>query len=417
MGPKRKTTSTGRASRKENEFNEFSDMEGDDLHKQNSKDDPIDKPDNGDKWKPDYEEDLFGDINYEVNYEIKHEKDDPCYARKQELLQDCKILTESVRKPLNVAVIGPPGCGKSSFLNTVFASLSSNRWYEYAKCGYFGNHEDVMGMQITRHLRSFPKEEYYKQNDLSRFPTFIDMTGFENDDSIINEELLRLVFCGKMKEKEVLNDIVAFGRYHGITTMRNKYRNRFTHRRINRIIIVCSSNPDSAMPSALLKTVVKVANELDITFYGVMTCADIFRAKYDKRVQSREKLFRETLGLPRNRLASVINYCPAVDPDRSYEDTLLPALDVPVLRLMRQILTPEPSDSTMYFGDYVNEVISFIKNFFLFGCVLIVGLYFLRVDVSVIKLIFYCLLLIMIILYMCEYFIKSNRPVNASAVR
>lgn len=118
--------------------------------------------DNGDKWKPDYEDNLFGDINYEVNYEIKHEKDDPCYARKQELLQDCKILTESVRKPLNVAVIGPPGCGKSSFLNTVFASLSSNRWYEYAKCGYFGNHEDVMGMQITRHLRRYHfAKDYY----------------------------------------------------------------------------------------------------------------------------------------------------------------------------------------------------------------------------------------------------------------
>ncbi|CAC5382381.1 unnamed protein product [Mytilus coruscus] len=413
--PKRKTATTARASRKEYEYNEFSDIDGDDLHKSNSKGDPIDKPDNGDKWKPDYEDDLFEDINYEVNYEIKDEKEDPCYDRKQELLRDCKCLTESVRKPLNVAIIGPPGCGKSSFLNTVFASLNSDRWYEYAKCGYFGNHEDVMGMQITRHLRSFPKEEYYTQNDCCRLPTFIDMTGFENDDSVINEELLYLVFCGKVKEKEVLNDIVAFGRYHGITTMRQKYRNRFSYRKIDRIIIVCSSNPDSAMPSALLKTVVKVANELDITFYGVMTHADIFRAKYDKRVQSREKLFRETLGLPRNRLASVINYCPDVDPDRSYEDTLLPALDVPVLRLMRQILTPEPGDSTMNFGDYVNEVIYFIKNFFFIGCILIASQYFLAVDISVVKSIFYILIMILFILYMCTYFIKFNRPVNATA--
>jgi predicted GTPase len=30
------------------------------------------------------------------------------------------------RRPLNIAVIGPPGCGKSSFLNTTFASFKNN---------------------------------------------------------------------------------------------------------------------------------------------------------------------------------------------------------------------------------------------------------------------------------------------------
>ncbi|XP_071126113.1 uncharacterized protein [Mytilus edulis] len=220
-----------------------------------------------------------------------------------------------------------------------------------------------MGMQVTRRLRSFPKEEYYRQNDLCMLPTFIDMTGFENDDSVITEELLFLVLSGKVKEKESLNDIATYGRLHGITKMKEEYRSwkRFPNRRINRIIIVCSLNPDSAMPTALFKSVVNVANELDITFYGVMTHADICREKYGNRLQEREKLFREYLGLPENRLASVINYCPAVDPDRSYEDTLLPALDVPVLKLLRQILTPEPNDSVMHFDDNVKAVISTIK--------------------------------------------------------
>ncbi|XP_063414463.1 uncharacterized protein LOC134696545 [Mytilus trossulus] len=305
---------------------------------------------------------IYGRDTKEKNGELTDEEYGHCYERKQELLQDCKRLTECVRKPLNVAIIGPPGCGKSSFLNTVFASLNSDRWYEYAKIGKFGNHEGVMGMQVTRRLRSFPKEEYYRQNGLYMLPTFIDMTGFEDDDSVITEELLFLILSGKVKEKETLNDIATYGRLHGITTMQNEYRKRSPYRRINRIIIVCSLNPDSAMPTALFKSVVNVANDLDITFYGVMTHADICREKYGNRLQEREKLFKEYLGLPENRLASVINYCPAVDTDRSYEDTLLPALDVPVLRLLRQILTPEPNDSDTHTADYVNAVFSTIKS-------------------------------------------------------
>ncbi|CAG2194843.1 unnamed protein product [Mytilus edulis] len=252
-----------------------------------------------------HEENSVGDLIYE-----RDEEDGHCYERKQELLQDCKRLTENVRKPLNVAIIGPPGCGKSSFLNTVFASLNSDRWYEYAKIGKFGNHEGVMGMQVTRRLRS--------NNRRTLIPCLI----------------------WKSERKESLNDIATYGRLHGITKMKEEYRSwkRFPNRRINRIIIVCSLNPDSAMPTALFKSVVNVANELDITFYGVMTHADICREKYGNRLQEREKLFREYLGLPENRLASVINYCPAVDPDRSYEDTLLPALDVPVLKLLRQVI-------------------------------------------------------------------------------
>ena len=48
------------------------------------------------------------------------------------------------RRPLNIAVIGPPGCGKSSFLNTIFASFKNNEracWREIAKMGDYGEHD------------------------------------------------------------------------------------------------------------------------------------------------------------------------------------------------------------------------------------------------------------------------------------
>jgi predicted GTPase len=45
---------------------------------------------------------------------------------KTQLIQQCKDTVGNDldgRRPLNIAVIGPPGCGKSSFLNTFLQVL------------------------------------------------------------------------------------------------------------------------------------------------------------------------------------------------------------------------------------------------------------------------------------------------------
>ena len=63
---------------------------------------------------------------------------------KTKLIQHCKDTVGNEldgRRPLNIAVIGPPGCGKSSFLNTIFASFKNNDracWREIAKMGDYG---------------------------------------------------------------------------------------------------------------------------------------------------------------------------------------------------------------------------------------------------------------------------------------
>ena len=65
---------------------------------------------------------------------------------KTKLILLCKTIVGNDldgQRPLNIAVIGPPGCGKSSFLNTVFASfnnINSPRWREIARVGDFGEH-------------------------------------------------------------------------------------------------------------------------------------------------------------------------------------------------------------------------------------------------------------------------------------
>ena len=74
---------------------------------------------------------------------------------KTELIQQCRNSVGNERygrSPLNIAVIGPPGCGKSSFLNTIFASFNDNYracWREVAKAEYYGGH----GFQRTSRFR------------------------------------------------------------------------------------------------------------------------------------------------------------------------------------------------------------------------------------------------------------------------
>jgi predicted GTPase len=75
---------------------------------------------------------------------------------KTELILQCNDIVGNDldgRRPLNIAVIGPPGCGKSSFLNTLFASFKNNNnacWREIAKMGDYGGQD----FQETSRLRT-----------------------------------------------------------------------------------------------------------------------------------------------------------------------------------------------------------------------------------------------------------------------
>lgn len=69
-----------------------------------------------------------------------------------------------------------------------------------------------------------------------------------------------------------------------------------------------------------------------------MTHMDRYKAKINKKVLDKEEMFVKTLEVPKSRFARVVNYCPDVDPDRTYEETIIPTINVPVLRLMRQVI-------------------------------------------------------------------------------
>ncbi|XP_076070517.1 uncharacterized protein LOC143042147 [Mytilus galloprovincialis] len=318
----------------------------------------------GDSWNP-----SFSDSDSDDNqiYVARDPRKDKHFDRKQELLWNCKGKAGKVgqgKQPLVIAVIGPPGCGKSSFLNTIFAAFSHDHWSEHAKYGEFGRR----GKQVTRRLKSFQKKDYYKDRDEYLLPTFLDMTGFEDDDAPLNKELLSIVLCGKLKEGEELHNVIEYGQHFGVNAVKEKYfggkyfgkipkqegmpnlldyfviENREEYLRVNRVFVVCSANPDQPLPVNLFEAVTDITNrERDITLYGVLTQADKYKSK-DPKVLMREKEFMRALGIPKNRFARIKNYCPDIDPNMTYEDTIIPSLDVPVLRLLRQVLTAEPTD-------------------------------------------------------------------------
>lgn len=90
---------------------------------------------NQDKWENAFDEDSCSEIFHVYD----NQRHDPMFAEKVKLIQDCQafVTTTSVRSPLNIAVIGQTGAGKSSFLNTVFASLNTDSWREIAPFGFF----------------------------------------------------------------------------------------------------------------------------------------------------------------------------------------------------------------------------------------------------------------------------------------
>lgn len=60
------------------------------------------------------------------------------WTTKQKLIEICQKSVgtmSSGKPPLKIAVIGPPGCGKSSLLNTIFASFNDDKWRELAAYG------------------------------------------------------------------------------------------------------------------------------------------------------------------------------------------------------------------------------------------------------------------------------------------
>ncbi|KAK7095164.1 uncharacterized protein [Littorina saxatilis] len=241
-------------------------------------------------------------------------------------------------RPLRVVVVGKHGAGKSSFIDSVAAAVSEDKWHEYAHTGY-----RLDAGPITIVNQRHPKccnegRDRYKSVLL---PTLIDVAGLGDDVDDKTEELLRLLFYGHLQEDEPIMQAYEECKKWTQVNIRKKYSQSYPDMRVDRIIFVASAADN--LPTRLMSCVYRAAQPAfhrterrAVPLYGVLTKMD----KVDvQSVTFKEKKdsFMKELGLILPRLLVCSNYCDDLDPDCERTERLRPDLDLPIVRFLQQV--------------------------------------------------------------------------------
>ncbi|XP_067678517.1 uncharacterized protein [Haliotis asinina] len=240
----------------------------------------------------------------------------------------------------------PPGVGKSSLVNTIAASFSDDSWREYAYSGYHGD-----ASQITVFTKSFPKcchGSSPKYSDVN-LPTLIDIAGLTDEERERYVELLRIIFYGRLPEEESIAEADEYYKKYGLESLRQKYSENDENLKVDRVVFVSSATLE--IPQNLIQCVLQAARPSGVIYsrkrtipvFGVLTKQDkVGTAVLSKELYNkREAQFIDALGLvgSRHRLLRCSNYCDDVDHGHRTE-TVLPELDLPVLKFMTQVSDP-----------------------------------------------------------------------------
>ena len=111
---------------------------------------------------------------------------------------------------------------------------------------------------------SYSKQDYLEDNNnCVLMPTFLDATGFDNEETEINKEVLSIFFNGKIKKGEDLSSVRQFYFNYGrdVNRLRQFYSKRPVNTKVDRIIVVCTANPDSPLPESLLIAIRETAKK------------------------------------------------------------------------------------------------------------------------------------------------------------
>ncbi|OWF46822.1 hypothetical protein KP79_PYT22260 [Mizuhopecten yessoensis] len=197
---------------------------------------------------------------------------------------------------------------------------------------------DVMGRFIgSRYGADWDTEGY-------ALPTLVDLTGFADEDTALIEEILRLIFYGKIKEESNINEIFSFAKDWGIEALQTKYALTQTsdERKIDRAIFVASAIEE--IPKNLIRCFLKAAQPKGrnytraIPVFGILTHADLASQQIRKFENLEGNFIRALVMIGfKTRYMKCSNYCDDVDPELTRMEVSLPELDIPVLKFMVEV--------------------------------------------------------------------------------
>ena len=87
------------------------------------------------------------------------------------------------------------------------------------------------------------------------FPTFIDLAGFENENSATTREMLRVIIFGRLHSGESLQSLRNFVATHSLVEVREKYNLRKEENKVDAIIFIASARESATLPVKLIEAV------------------------------------------------------------------------------------------------------------------------------------------------------------------
>lgn len=92
-------------------------------------------------------------------------------------------------------------------------------------------------------------------------PTFLDMTGFPDENTKTVLDLLEIIFSGRINENQKLADIEEGVKSISAEAM-NYYNKEVSHLPVDRIIVVSTLDPESPLPRYLLSAISEAAKKV-----------------------------------------------------------------------------------------------------------------------------------------------------------
>ncbi|XP_013389998.1 uncharacterized protein LOC106158517 [Lingula anatina] len=272
----------------------------------------------------------------------ENEIEEKCEIIRQRIIEKCEKQLDLRQR--RIILIGPPGAGKSSFVNSIAAAMSKS-FSMVAEAGSFGDSRGDAESGITLYLSDFLNLglEESKFDDL---PTLIDLTGLPNNERLdLLQEVLSIVIYGRLPENERVQALFDFvyREGNGVKDLRLKYPETRESRDLEATCIVFVLNADSDnVPESLMKAVTTVVmnGPRQIRIFGLITKKDLAENE-EGYPRLREALVSNLglVGVTNQRLGEVKCYCDAnCQPPR--QPWHYPALDLPILEFLELLLDP-----------------------------------------------------------------------------